>query len=428
MALGTQGVDASEETITSFLDRVYEPHKRAIWIGVALFFGAVIGYLGLRSYRERQLDDMWNRYQEAREAYTFAPDGAADSPAARKQIQLLTDLTKEFPDASVTPFAMVQIVKAHFALGEYEQAQQVLEKLRGQFKDFPLNNLTMQTDASGTAKPLAQVIEESIRREKDWSGQHAYVHHWPSEERLALVETTKGSFWLGFYSAAGEAPKHAEAFIERAKRGDYNGRQVYMVLQSVDGKGERFECGSAASGLKSKGGLWDPATHDRDEPTDTIDAEESRTTIHHEYRVVSAVKMDSGESASRFLVVTKRNGITKLNGETTPFAAVIDREKSLETIDKIGQALTYATNPETQKSDGVFRMRDHPYPAVYIRRISIWSKEKIEDGHAWDTARVATENPEPWEAERTAPKPEEFSAPAPKDEPKKEEPKKDSDK
>jgi cyclophilin family peptidyl-prolyl cis-trans isomerase len=417
MALGSQGVDASEETITSFLDRVYEPHKRKIWAVIAVFFAVVVGYLAIRSYRDQQLDEMWNRYEEGKKAFTFDLVGATDSVAARKQIELLSGLTKDYPDASVTPWAMVLIVKAHFALGEYEQAQQTLEKLRSQFKDFPLNSLSVQADATEPAKPFSQVIEDAIRREKDWSGKHAYVHHWPSEDRMALVETTAGSFWLGFYSADGEAPKHVEGFIQRAKRGDYNGRQVYRVLQSIDGKPERFECGSAESGLEDRGGVRDPAAHDRDDITDTIEPEETRTTIHHEYRVVSAAKMESGgESASRFVVVAKHNGLAKLNGETTPFAAVMDREKSLDTIEKIGQASTYAVNPETKDLSGAFRMRDHPYPAIYIRRVSVWSNEKLEDGHTWDTARVASNQPEPWEAGRASPKPDEFSTPVKKDE------------
>src|SRR5262245_39797470 len=416
MALGSQGVDASEETITSFLDRVYEPHKRKIWAGIGLFFAVVIAYLGMRAYRDQRLDDMWNRYEEGKKAFTFDLMGTTDSVAARKQIDLLSGLTKDYPTAEVTPWAMLLIVKAHFALGEFEQAQQTLEQLRSQFKDFPLNNLSMQTEKSEAAKPFSQVIEEAIRREKDWTGKHAYVHHWPAEDRMALVETTAGSFWLGFYSAAGEAPKHAQGFIERAKRGEYNGRQIYRAIQSVEGKPERFECGSAASGLEDRGGVRDPAAHDRDEPTDTIESEDSRDTIHHEYRVVSAAKLESGgESASRFLVVAKRSGLSKLNGETTPFAAVMDREKSLETIDKIGGAPTYATNPETRELSGAFRMRDPPYPAIYIRRISIWSNEKLEDGHTWDTARVASTQPEPWEAGRTSPKPDEFNAPVKKD-------------
>ena len=431
MAISSQGVDASQETMVSFLDRVYEPHKTKIWVGIALFFVAVIGYLGMRSYRESQRDEMWNRYHEGKQAFTYDFLGTTDQAAARKQIELLSAVTKDYPNETVTPWAMVLIVKAHFALGEYEQAQQTLGQLRSQFKDFALNNLTLQTDATGAAKPFAQVIEDSINRERDWSGKHAYVHHWPSEERLALVETTAGSFWIGFYSQAGEAPKHTEAFIERAKRGDFNGRQVYLAIQAVDGKPERFECGSIASGLEDRGGERDPAAHDRDEPTDTIESEDTRTTIRHEYRVISAVKTDSGESASRFQVVAKRNGLTKLNGDTTPFAAVLDREKSLETIDKLGQAPTYGTNPETQKSDNMFRMRDHPYPSIYLRRVSIWSKEKIEDGHAWDTARVASDQPEPWETGRTSPKPDEFGAPAKTEDPKKDgegEPRKDEEK
>ena len=300
MAIDSHGVDASQETLHSFLDRVYEPHKRKIWAGVVLFFVAVIAYLGMRAYHERQLDEMWSRYYEGKQAYTFDFLGTPDPVAARKQIELLSALTKDYPDQAVTPWALVLVVKAHFALGEYEQSQQTLEKLRSEFKDFPLNHLSVQTDASEPAKPFSQVIEDAIRREKDWSGKHAYVHHWPSDERLALVETTAGSFWMGFYSEPGEAPKHVAAFVERAKRGDFNGRQVYLALQSIEGKPERFECGSVASGLEDHGGVRDPATHDRDEPTDTIESEETRTTLHHEYRVVSAVKMDSGESASRY--------------------------------------------------------------------------------------------------------------------------------
>src|SRR5262249_40935107 len=154
--------------------------------------------------------------------------------------------------------------------------------------------------------------------------------------------------------------QHVEAFVKRAKEGFYNGTQVYAVATDSSGNPMSFEAGSKASGLKEKGGVEDPAEQSPEEPGDTIESEDTRNLIRHQYRVVTAVRMDCGESASRFLVVTRREGLTKLDGQQTPFAAVMDREGSLATIDKIGRATTYGTNPETKEAEGIHRMHDHP--------------------------------------------------------------------
>jgi cyclophilin family peptidyl-prolyl cis-trans isomerase len=410
MALTPDAVSTNEELVETFLDRVYHPHKKQIWAGIVLLFATILALLGFRQYRATRLDDMWSRYRDAAAGFELSAVGENDTAAARKQIDALQLLVRDYPDEPVTPFALQQLAKAQVAVGEFEASLKTLDDLRSRFKDFPLNVLSAEADTDGShAKSISQQLEDSIKRQRDWTSKRAYVHHWPSDDRMALVETNVGSFWLSFYSDPSEAPKHVESFIAHAKRGDYNGTQVNTVIQSVEGTPERFEAGSKASGLAEKGGVADPGEQDRDEPADTIEAEDARSTIHHEYRVVSAVKMESGESATRFVVVTKRNGLEKLNGDTTPFAAVMDREKSLETIDKIGRSQTYGSNPATKDMAGVFRMRDQPYPAVYIRRVSVFSKEKLEEGHTWDTSRVGKDDAEPWEAGRKAPLPTEFT-------------------
>lgn len=409
MALTPDAVASNEEMVETFMDRIYEPHKAKIWGSIALLLAAVIAYLALREYRAARLDDMWLRYQEAAQGFELNPVGDSDTAAARKQIDALNLLVQDFPNDSVTPFALQRIAKAQVAIGEYEAALKTLEDLQSRFKDFAMNVLPADSDESGRPRSLTQRLVDSIQHEKQWAAMHTYVHHWPSEDRKALVETSSGSFWLGFYSEPNEAPQHVAAFIERAKRGDYNGTQVYSLIQNTEGLPEQFACGSRASGLKERGGERDPAAHDRDEPTDTIEPEDSRSTIRHQYRVVSSAKMPSGESATNFVVVTKTTGLEKLNGETTPFAAVLDQEKSLATIDLIGRSSTYSFHPKTKEMQGAFRMRDHPYPAIYIRRVTIWSKEKLEEGHTWDVTRKATNEPEPWEAELGAgPLPDEF--------------------
>lgn len=410
MALTPDAVSTNEELVETFLDRVYHPYKKQIWAGIVLLFALILTYLGFRQYRASRLDDMWNRYREAAMGFELSAVGDMDSAAAHKQIDALNLVVRDYPDEPVTPFALQQLAKAQVAVGDFEAALKTLDELRTRFKDFPLNTLSADADADGAhSKSISQQFEDAVKRERDWVSKRTYVHHWPSDDRMALVETNVGSFWLGFYSDPNEAPKHVESFIGHAKRGDYNGAQVNTIIQSVEGTPERFEAGSKASGLVEHGGVQDPAEQDRDEPTDIIEAEDTRSTIHHEYRVVSAVKMESGESATRFVVVTKRNGLVKLNGDTTPFAAVLEREKSLETIEKIGRSPTYGSNAETKDRAGVFRMRDQPYPAIYVRRVSIFSKEKLEDGHTWDTSRVGKDEAEPWEAGRKSPMPEDFN-------------------
>lgn len=409
MALPPQAVSSDQELVESFIDRVYHPHKRSIWAGITVFFAVVIAVLGAREYRASRRDDMWSRYRESAGTFELSPVSEPDKAAAAKQVESLQQLIKDYPDDSVTPFALLQLAKAQYGTGDFEAALKTVETLRSNFKDFPLNRLPSELHPSAGTQPLVQKLEDSLKSEREWSKKQTYVHHWPSEDRMALVETSAGSMWLGFYSDPSEAPQHVAAFVERAKRGDYNGTQVYSIIQTSEGAPSQFECGSKASGLADRGGVRDPAEHDKDEPTDTIEPEETRSSIHHEYRIVSSAKMDSGESATRFLVVAKRGGLNKLNGETTPFAAVMEREKSLETLDKIGRMPTYGTNPETKDSPGVYRLRDHPYPPIYIRRVSIFSKEKLEDGHTWDTSRVGKNEPEPWEAGLTAPKPDEFT-------------------
>lgn len=408
MALTPEAIPTNEQLRESLADRVYHPHKKMIMLGGVIFLALIIGWLAVREVARARREDMWAQYQEAQNQFSPNPLVDVDAAAARKQIEMLDAVRRDYPNDPVTPFALLHKARAQFALAEYEAALTTLDDLRARFKDFPLNTLPADTDAAGRPRSLAQRLAELIQREKEWSTKRNYVHQWPSEDRMALIETTAGNMWLGFYSGANEAPQHVNAFVERAKRGDYNGTQAYLVVQSVDSSPERFECGSALSGIGSSA-VKDPAEHDRDQPSDTIEPEDAINTIRHQFRVVSSVRMDSGESATRFQVVAKHAGLEKLDGQSTPFAAVMDREDSLATIEAIGKATTYGNHPATKDSSLAFRMRDYPYPPIYLRRVSIFSKEKLEEGHTWDTSRVGQKNtPEPWEADRKAPLPDDF--------------------
>ena len=388
----------------NFFDLYYHPYKKQIW-GVGLLFSiAVVGFLGVRQMRQQRLDDQWSRYEKAMELRTPSLPGQADPMQVSMQVDALEKLAAEFPDDAVAPFALNGVVQAHVAAGQLDAALGSLDTLQSRYPEFALN--TLPAGAAEGTRSLAEHLRSTIESEKKWQASTAYTPKAPSESQTAIIDTNLGTLEIGFYPD--DAPEHVAAFMARAKRGDYNGTQFYEVRLATDGQPQLVRGGSSASKAER-----DPAKHDRDDPADAIEPEDSRFTIRHDFGVIAAVDMDSGdESATSFQIVTAEGGMSRFDGQNTPFAAILDRPATLATLQKIGTATTYGTNPETATADGMFRMRDHPYPRVLIRRIAIVTDEKVDSDHDWDTSRVGTDEPEPWEAELAAdPLPAEFAGP-----------------
>jgi cyclophilin family peptidyl-prolyl cis-trans isomerase len=418
MALNPDAIPTSEQVRETLLDRFYYPYQKQIWLACGVLSLAIVAFLGIREVRQRRYDEQWTRYNVAREAgreNVNPSDPDAARRGADERITVLQRLVKDYPDDLVTPWAMNAIVTAQVEAGRYDEALQTLAELRSKFKDYPLNTESVDTASGGARRSLAERMEALIRDEKDWAVRSAYVHPQPTSKSLALVETTAGSFWIGFYEE--QAPAHAANFIALAKSGYFNGTQVYQVRTGGTPDAPTplaFEAGSAASRFEGPDAVRDPSAHDQDEPLATIDSEDSRSLIKHRRGVVSAVVQASGESAHRFMVVAAANGLSRYDGQNTPFAMVLEREASPATVDLICRSTTFGTHPETKADPDAFRMRDHPNPYIWIRRVSIWRDEKLEAGHTWDTSRAGTAQPEPWEATLPAPvKPSEFAPKAP---------------
>ncbi len=378
-------IPSNEQIRETLADRIYHPYKKQIWgIGVLIAVG-VVGFLGVREHRRARLNEQWDRHDRSLSAQRLiGQGGAVNAAAVQAQITALDALVRDFPQDGVTPWALVSKVDAQHLAKDFDGALATLSELRDSHPDFAYFRLP--ASARSDSESLADRKESLIRKEKSWAEKTAYVHRWPDEKRLALVETTKGNFWIGFYEE--DAPERVAAFVKRAKEGHYNGSQVFEIRQDTDGTAQLFSAGSIASRTEA-----DPANHDRDEPADTIEPEESRFKLRHLQRMVTALNMPSGESASAFMVITARDGMQRFDTENTPFGAVLERDGGLDVIRVIGTADTYNTNPKTSLSKDTYRVRDHPYPYVMIDRVSIWTDEKLEDGHTWDTARVAANEP-----------------------------------
>jgi cyclophilin family peptidyl-prolyl cis-trans isomerase len=414
MPLHADSIPTNEQVRETLFDRFYFPYRKQIWAAIVLAAVGIVTYLAVHQYRVQRRDEQWSRYQAALDLgreESASGDPEAVRQGAEERIQALRRLIRDFPEDPVTPWALHAILTAQISAERYDEAVTTLEELRTRFKDFALNTQSADLGAGGQPRSLAERMSTELRAEMDWASQNAYQHPQPATGRMALVETTLGSFWIGFYDEL--APGHVASFIELAKAGYFNGTQIYDVRSGGTPEAPTpllFEAGSAASRFDGPGSTRNPAEHDRDEPDATLEPEESRYRVRHLRGVVSSVLMPSGPSAHRFLVVTAERGLERNNGQNTPFAAVLDREKSFETIDRIARTTTYGTDPETRNDPEVFMMREHPYPPVWIRRVSVWSQEKLIDGHIWDTARAGSAQPEPWEATLPPPpKPSEFA-------------------
>lgn len=386
MAINPDSIPSSEQVRETLFDRIYYPYQKQI-LGVATVLAVgVLAFLGIRWKHEVREDEMWNRFYRLEETEATTPE------AARERVASLEALVREYPEDSVTPHAMRAIVFAHEAAGEWEEAQAALDNLADKYGDYDL--FKVPTDPKSSAsRTIADQHASLIKKEIEWRETSVYHAPKPDESRLALVETNKGSFWIAFFPE--QAPEHVAAFVRHAKQGDFNRTQFFEIRKSTEDQAQLLLAGSRASKDWAH-----PIEHDRDEPTDVIAPEESRFSIRHQLGVVSAVKMPSGESSMAFMIVTDKDGFRRYDGDSSPFGVILlDREGSRDTIAAIANSPTYGTNPDTKDMAGILPVRSHPYPYVYIRRVSIFSDEKLEAGHEWDTVNVSQPKPEPWETD-----------------------------
>ncbi len=78
----------------------------------------------------------------------------------------------------------------------------------------------------------------------------------------------------------------------------------------------------------------------------------------------------------------------------TPFGELVD-DDSAATADRLGSELTYGDDAAWVGRNEATQFPSTPSHPPVVRRVSIWKEGKLADGHAWDTSRVGTDQPEP---------------------------------
>lgn len=264
---------------------------------------------------------------------------------------------------------------------KFDEALVVLARLDAEFPELYLTKLP----SPDIRFPVTGAIRRWIEVERDWDAQHGYEEPELNTDRVALVETSMGAFWLGFYPEL--APEHVENFLALAKSGALNGTSVTSIT------GNYFQFGGDAS--KD----LDPMNDAPEVEDSVIEPGPGRFKARQERGTISTVAVDGGEAGTRFDVVTGERAFD-LEKRQTVFGRVLnDKHPMSITLDEIKNAITYAKSPseEIKANPEYLKIGDHPVEFIRIERVTVWSGDKIEDGHEFDVSEVvmpvAEENP-----------------------------------
>ena len=255
---------------------------------------------------------------------------------------------------------------------EFEKALSALDRLDADFPDSYLTALP----SPDMRFPVTGALRRWVEVERDWEKENGYEEPELNTDRVALVETSMGAFWLGFYPKV--APEHVLNFITLAKAGGMNGTSVTRITGSI------FEYGGEASRDE------DPFNDDPDDETTLLEPGAGRFKVQQDRGSISAVSVEGGESSTRFAVVTGQRAYG-LDKKQSIFGRVLnDRYPERSAIDEIAGAVTYNKSPvEEIKDDQEYRkIGDHPVETIRIERVTIWTGDKLEDGHDFDVSEV----------------------------------------
>jgi peptidyl-prolyl cis-trans isomerase B (cyclophilin B) len=340
----------------------FEAHKKAVVGVAALVVVILVGVILYATFRAKAREERWT---ELMSTVLYNPYSAGPT----------LDRLEGRAGSDILPHILLQRAVRSTSAQTWDTALADLTRLQTEYRDSYLNSLPASERYS-----LGDELRRLVESESKWQSEHTYASPTADTKRVALVETSLGAFWIGFFPEL--APEHVALFINGAKTGTYNGTSVTLV------KAAHFEFGGDAS-------RDDDPFNDGSAPLEQpVSPEGSRFKVRPERGMVSSCAIEGGESPTRLMVTVQED--REMDKRQTIFGrALTDRYPHMETLDAIAQATTYGTTTEQEYKDTAKYgpVADHPVAPIRIERVSIWSEGRIEDGHEWDTSAVV--KPEP---------------------------------
>ena len=357
MSPKSQSVPSSEEIRHTLLTKFEEHRKLVIGVGAVLVV-VVVGIILYVTLSRQAFEEHWS---------TLLSVDRSSPLGAEETLQKLIDTG----GSDIAPIAIYKLAVIAARDKDYDRAVELLDHLEKKHGDTLFTVLPSPISQYS----LPDLLRRRIESDRTWSETHSMETPDPDLSRVALVETSKGAFWIAFYPEL--APEHVKSFVGLAKAGALNGTKVYVVAQN------RVEFGGAATRDD------DPFNDTETVETKLLDPEPGRFKISQDRGAVSAVAVEGGESPTRIAIVVGMSDLG-LEKKQTVFGKVLtDRVPEMSALDEIKNVTTYGTSKDpAHRGDEYREIPDRPIEAVAIERVSIWAGDAIEDGHEWDTSTV----------------------------------------
>lgn len=337
-----------------------EAHRKLL-IGAAVLLSVlVVAVIFYSSLSRQNVRDQW--HELLAEAQSPFPNPAA-----------LMDLAEK-GDGPVKAFSLFVHASdlAQDSPPRYDEALEDLDRL----EDVGSDNILLSLPSPDRRYSLVEQVRRNLEANRDWAAEHGYEDVEPDTSTVALVETSKGAFWIGFYPEM--APKHVENFISRAKAGEFNGTKVFSI------KTASFTFGGEAT-------MDDDPFNDREpESVSLLEPEPGRYRIEQDRGSVSSFATDEGESPLRVTVAVGLGGDQSLDKRQTIFGMVLkNRYPELATLDAIRNEKTYESSDDPlHHAEKFLKISDSPVEPIEVLRVSIWKDGALAEGHRWDTSAV----------------------------------------
>lgn len=353
MAANPRQAPEQEDWTRVALRKLEEHRKTIVAVGTVAAI-TVVGLILFFTFRSKAEDERWT-------AFLNSPTNAP------------LETLREQAGPDLQPHLLMNLAMRQANDRDFEGALEALRELEDEFGSSFLAALPSPDRRFSLVGQFRRYLEAEAR----WTKEQVMETPEADVSRIALVETTSGSFWMGFYP--GLAPEHVESFLSHAREGTFNGMGVTTITRSL------LRMGGEHSRDADRTNDDDPETGSK------LAAEPGRFRIPQERGAISSVATDDGESPTRFSVVVARTGAREIEKRQTVFACVLtDRHPGMTALDEIMNAPTFgnSTDEEIRNNPDFAEFPDHPVKPVRIERISVWSNGRIEDGHTWDVSRV----------------------------------------
>lgn len=380
----------------------FERWRVPILGGIALAVVASLGLLTWSSVRREKEDalrtelySILDDFEGHRMIYVFTGrELQPDAEAAADQAKKLEDLRPRAAGSDIEPLLLASLALRRQVTGEDARVLTLVEELKAKFPDAPiLQAQSLDSDRSSLMDRVAAVS----RRRLEAASSRKFVEPSADPAVSALVETDLGSLKIVLYKDI--APKHAEAFLQQARAGAYNGTKLYYAR-----RGEWVEFGG---GDRTRDA--DPRDDAEDDPALALPPEPATTLVKHRRRMVTSRPLLSGDQADRVAIVLAEKK-PEFDAVRTPFGELLD-DASAAIADRLGSQIVYGEDASyadrKEKTDFPFT----PSRPVVVRRVSIWKEGALVPGHLWDTSRVNTDQPEPGQEKKEPEEPKKDEKP-----------------